>query len=82
VEKILDSTLFLGRVEYRVYTLEGYGVEEDEWDQSRDVQGQNASLPPFNRDPPGGTATMDPRSKNKLASITLSNIMRAYLPVI
>ena len=36
VEKILNSRIFCGKVKYLVH-WKGYGVEEDEWQPSRDV---------------------------------------------
>ena len=36
VEKILNSRIFHGKVEYLV-RWKGYGVEEDEWRPSQDV---------------------------------------------
>ena len=38
VERILDSRLFCGRIEYLV-CWKGYGVEEDEWRPSQDIRG-------------------------------------------
>src|SRR6266481_3997081 len=37
VEKILDSQLFRGKIEY-LLCWKGYGVEEDEWRPIQDVQ--------------------------------------------
>ena len=46
VEKILDSRIFCGKVEYLV-CWKGYGVEEDEWQPSRDIQGSKQLVTEF-----------------------------------
>jgi len=51
VEKILDSRLFCGRIEYLV-RWKGYGVEEDEWRPVQDVQGSKCLIASFHRDHP------------------------------
>ena len=38
VERILDSQLFRGKLEYLV-SWKGYGVEEDEWRLVKDIRG-------------------------------------------
>ena len=51
VEKILDSRIFRGKVEYLV-RWKGYGVEEDEWCPVRDVQGSKQLVAEFHRTHP------------------------------
>ena len=51
VEKILDSQIFRGKVEYLV-RWKGYGVEEDEWRPVRDVQGSKQLVTEFHRTHP------------------------------
>ena len=51
VEKILDSRIFRGKVEYLV-RWKGYGVEEDEWRPSRDVRGSKRLVAEFHRTHP------------------------------
>jgi len=51
VEKILDSWLFRGRIEYLV-SWKGYGVEEDEWRPVQDVQGSKRLIASFHHDHP------------------------------
>ena len=51
VEKILDSQIFCGKVEYLV-RWKGYGVEEDEWQPSRDVRGSKWLVAEFHRTHP------------------------------
>ena len=51
VEKILDSQIFRGKVEYLV-CWKGYGVEEDEWRPIRDVQGSKQLVAKFHRTHP------------------------------
>ena len=46
VETILDSRIFHGKVEYLV-CWKGYGVEEDEWHPTRDVQGSKQLVAKF-----------------------------------
>ena len=46
VEKILDSHLFHGKIKYLV-CWKGYGVEEDEWRLSPDVQGAKCLVDAF-----------------------------------
>ena len=46
VEKILNSRIFHGKVEYLV-RWKGYGVEEDEWCPVRDVQGSKQLIAEF-----------------------------------
>ena len=46
VEKILDSRIFRGKIEYLV-CWKGYGVEEDEWRPSRDIQGSKRLVAEF-----------------------------------
>ena len=48
VEKILNSQIFRGKVEYLV-CWKGYGVEEDEWCPVRDVQGSKQLVAEFHR---------------------------------
>ncbi len=48
VERILDSQLFRGRIEYLV-CWKGYGVEEDEWCPSQDVRGVKQLVDTFHR---------------------------------
>ena len=48
VEKILDSQIFHGKVEYLV-CWKGYGVEEDEWHPLHDVQGSKQLVTEFHR---------------------------------
>ena len=51
VEKILDSWIFRGKVEYLV-RWKGYGVEEDEWRPVCDVQGSKQLIAEFHRTHP------------------------------
>ena len=51
VEKILDSQIFRGKVEYLV-RWKGYGVEEDEWRPIRDVQGSKQLIAEFHHTHP------------------------------
>ena len=51
VEKILDSRIFHGKVEYLVH-WKGYGVEEDEWRPTRYVQGSKQLVAEFHRTHP------------------------------
>ena len=51
VEKILDSRIFRGKVEYLVH-WKGYGVEEDEWRPSRDVRGSKRLVAEFHHTHP------------------------------
>ena len=51
VEKILDSWIFCWKVEYLV-RWKGYGVEEDEWQPSRDVRGSKRLVAGFHRTHP------------------------------
>ena len=51
VEKILDSQIFCRKVEYLV-RWKGYGVEEDEWQPSRDVRGSKWLVAEFHRTHP------------------------------
>ena len=46
VEKILDSQIFHGKVEYLVH-WKGYGVKEDEWHPVHDVQGSKQLIAKF-----------------------------------
>ena len=46
VEKILNSQIFHGKVEYLV-CWKGYGVEEDEWRPIRNVQGSKQLIAEF-----------------------------------
>ena len=51
VEKILDSRIFHGKIEYLV-CWKGYGVEEDEWCPVCDVQGSKQLVAEFHRTHP------------------------------
>ena len=51
VEKILDSRIFCGKVKYLVH-WKGYGVEEDEWRPSQDIQGSKRLVAEFHRTHP------------------------------
>ena len=51
VEKIPDSQILHGKVEYLVH-WKGYGVEEDEWRPIRDVQGSKQLVAKFHRTHP------------------------------
>ena len=46
VEKILDSQILCGKVEYLV-CWKGYGVDEDEWHPVRNVQGSKQLIAEF-----------------------------------
>ena len=51
VEKILNSQILHGKVEYLVH-WKGYGVEEDEWHPIRDVQGSKQLIAEFHHTHP------------------------------
>ena len=51
VEKILDSRIFRGKVEYLV-RWKGYGVEEDEWQPSQNIRGSKRLVAEFHRTHP------------------------------
>ena len=51
VENILNSQIFRGKVEYLV-CWKGHGVEEDEWQPSRDVRGSKRLVAEFHRTHP------------------------------
>ena len=46
VEKILDSQILCGKVEYLVH-WKGYGIEGDKWHPAHDVQGSEQLVPKF-----------------------------------
>src|SRR6266481_755817 len=52
VEKILDSRLFRGKIEYLV-CWKGYGVEEDEWRPVQDIRGSKRLVAAFHHAHPG-----------------------------
>ena len=51
VEKILDSWLLCGKVEYLVH-WKGYGVEEDKWHPVHNVQGSKQLITEFHHTHP------------------------------
>jgi len=51
VEHILDSCVFRGKLKYLVW-WKGYGIEEDEWRLSEDVEGMKRLMSGFHRQNP------------------------------